>query len=142
MSSAYQMVAALAKATGTPFRRFGSFGPADNTTDGTTAEAFSTGAELVAGLAALAATSKRYYREITAPGMQAAASDPSMSQATFAEFAAANKFGAPLTKLLSDRMTAYAYSYSTVVPAAFWMRLVADIGLKSGPLQILTPSSK
>ena len=54
--------------------------------------------ELVAGVGALAATSKRYLREIAAPGMLQASESASLAGATFSDFAAANKFGEPLTR--------------------------------------------
>lgn len=37
-------------------------------------------------------------------------------------------------------MTGFGYSYSTTTSAAFWMRLVPEIGLVTGELEGLWPS--
>ena len=39
-------------------------------------------------------------------------------------------------------MTGYGYSYASLTSAAFWMRLVSDLGLFTGPLESLWPSAK
>jgi hypothetical protein len=39
-------------------------------------------------------------------------------------------------------MTGFGYSYASTTPAAFWMRLVSDLGLKTAPLELLFQGSK
>ena len=113
-AGAYKMVPGLAAATKTPFHRFsavpkseavreaaaaalsGLGGGGGNNTGGLSSS-LAENAELLAGVAAVAATTKRYFREISSPGMLQASENPSLAGSTFSEFAAANKFGAPMT---------------------------------------------
>ena len=110
VSSAYKMVPALAAATKTPFYRYsavpkgqqatGAAASSSSSSNGSSTAGLSAlgSVELVAGVGALAATSKRYLREIAAPGMLQASESASLAGATFSDFAAANKFGEPLTR--------------------------------------------
>ena len=113
ISSAYHLVTSLAAATKTPFRRYGvipksetGFLNSSSSSSGSSSSGNSSSptlsdlasAELLSGIAALARTTKRYFRAISSPGMLQAGSEPSLAGATFSEFAARNKFGATLTQ--------------------------------------------
>ena len=106
ISSVYQLVPSLAAATKTPFRRFTeipksearSLNSSSSSSTNTTTPTFAENVELFSGFAALAATSKRYFKQITAPGMLQASTSASMAGVSFSEFAAQNKFGTPLTQ--------------------------------------------
>lgn len=109
VSNTYKMVPALAAATKTPFYRYNTVpkgqqqqqAASDSSGSGSNSTGLAALAETLglyaSGVANLAAASKRYFREISAPGMLQASQSASLAGATFSEFAASNKFGAPLT---------------------------------------------
>lgn len=92
------MVPGLAAATKTPFHRYSVVPKNETTVSNSTGPTLGEGVEVLSGVAALAATTKRYFKEVTSPGMLQASVNPSMAGVTFSEFAATNKFGALLTQ--------------------------------------------
>ena len=147
VSSAYWMVASLAAATKTPFHRFAVV-PKNETAPGgsNNTATFAENVELVAGVPALAATTKRFWREITAPGMLQASENPAMAGVTFSEFAQANKFGKELTRRYGAAFFFFSsssfFSISTFRPRFFFLFFSSLTPLSLSPLFLsLSPFS-
>ena len=99
LSSTYFMVSSLAAATKTPFHRFYSMPKSEVGASNSSSPNVTENVEVLAGVAALAATTKRYLREVKAPGMLQASQTASLAGVSFSEFAVSNRFGAPMTNM-------------------------------------------